>query len=353
MSAIGVELGLAGLALLAWRMTPRAAPPLPGLARPPVPPRVSIIVPARNEAKNLPALLHSLAAIRDPAPEIIVVDDRSADDTAAIARAHGARVVAGLPLPSGWSGKQWACHQGAAVAEGDFLLFTDADTVHAPDGLARAIAAMQAQDLGLASCLPYHAGTTWWERLTGPFHLLLLAVTAPYADPKQKRVYAIGQFLLFRRAAYRTIGGHEAVKGAFVEDLPLANRALAQGVRYGVLAGAPYFHVRMYATLGDFIRGWRRNFRAGLGGSTALAPLEITLMIAAFAGGGAPLLTVLTIALAAFRQRDLGSFSIWGAVLFPFSLVLFCLVTALAVFDMVFARKLLWKGRAYSPEAMG
>ena len=111
-------------------------------------PALSIIVPARNEAGNLRRLLPSLAKLAyNGGYEIIVVDDQSSDETAAVAAAYQARVVSLGHLPAGWLGKTNACHQGAAVAQGDWLLFTDADTVHAADGPGRAIAYAQAHKL--------------------------------------------------------------------------------------------------------------------------------------------------------------------------------------------------------------
>jgi chlorobactene glucosyltransferase len=234
------------------------------------------------------------------------------------------------------------------------LLFTDADTEHAPDSLKRAVATLRARQAGMLSTLPYHAGTAWWERLTGPFHVLMLTVTRPYGEPQARRAYAIGQYLLFARDAYLTLGGHAAVRDELVEDLPLAQAFIAQGGRYVVATdGAPYFRVRMYASLAEFVAGWRRNVRAGLGRSPALAPVEVTLMILALVGGGTAMwpagivLAALAIGLTARAQRRLGAFSAWGAVLFPFAVALFSAVTVLAVFDMATRRPQVWKGRAY------
>lgn len=347
-------LAAAGLWLL-WRRWP----PLPSeKAVAGARPRVSIIVPARNEALVLGDLLSSLQAIDYPDFEIIVVDDNSDDGTAAIAkRAEGRRVglVEGRMKPTDWGGKQWACHQGAQAATGDILLFTDADTVHAPDSLRRSVSEMVANDASMLSCLPYHSGTSWWERLSGPFHVLLLTITAPWGTPRPRRLFAIGQYLMFTRTAYDRIGGHEAVKTDLVEDLPLANLCLSNGLNYRVLRNAtPLFHVRMYATFADFLRGWRRNFRAGLSAGTWRAPLEVVAIMAALVGAGNGGLWILGLAsyvvavtLMARAQRRLGRFSILGAVFFPFGAGLFCVATLLAVFDMTARRPTLWKGRAY------
>jgi glycosyltransferase involved in cell wall biosynthesis len=318
-------------------------------------PRVSIVVPARNEAARLPDLLRSLEKLDYPDYEVIVVDDCSTDGTAAVVESFGARLVSGNERPPGWAGKQWACFQGASIAVGDVLLFTDADTVHTPNSLTDAVSFLKRSGAAMISSLPYHDANTWWERLLGPFHVLLLAVTAPFGTPRPGRVYAIGQYLMLTRAAYAALGGHASVKGEFVEDLPLANLCLERGLRYRVYHGARLFSVRMYDSLGEFVRGWRRNFRAGIRGSSALAPVEMTLMIAALTGGGKMLATPWSAALVASsvfvllgRQRDLGRFSWCGPVLFPFALALLCWVSLLAAGDMLFRRKLYWKGRAYA-----
>ena len=162
-------------------------------ADPPAPsafPGVSIVIPARDEEHNLPSLLASLRAIDYPAYEVIVVDDNSSDRTAAVAEAGGARVLRGLPLPPGWNGKNWACHQAVKIATGELLLFTDADTVHRADGLRRAVGFLEAKNADLVSALPYHRCPTWWERLLGPFHALVLVATA-HRRPRPRRLYAV------------------------------------------------------------------------------------------------------------------------------------------------------------------
>ena len=356
-----IGLGLFCLRLLPWR-TLRSAANKPTRA-PTSWPRVSIVVPARNEERNIPLLLRSLAQLDYPNYEVVVVDDRSTDRTAAVIAEFGefadsanVRMVAGVERPTDirWGGKQWACVQGAAAATGDLLLFTDADTVHEPDSLRRAVAAIQASGAGLLSCLPFHENPQLWERLLGPFQLLILALTAPFAPPKPGRVFVIGQYLLFTREAYEHIGGHTAVASDFAEDLPLANRALRLGLGVEVYRGAPLFHVRMYASLGEFIKGWRRNFRSGFIYASPLAGLDATLMIVGITGGVQFCPKALAIMLLAglftsWRQRAIGRFQMIGAFLWPLSLGLFCWATLLAIWDLVFKREMIWKGRSYSP----
>lgn len=354
---ISVFLSFAGLALLwyRWRsrrFIPEAAIDLPENQWP----LVSVIIPARNESRALPLLLNSLRALDYPCYEVIVVDDRSEDGTADIVGLRPeVRLVRGQTKPSGWGGKQWACQQGADVAKGEIFVFTDADTEHRPDSLRRVVAKMIGpRGSGMVSALPFHLASKWWEKAMGPFHVLLLTLTDPAGKPKPRRVYAIGQYLAFAREAYLRLGGHASVRGRLVEDLPLAQRCLEQGISYSVLCGEPLFQVRMYETLGDFLRGWRRNFRAGLGMTTPLAVPEAALIIAAWTGAGYFLFTplsaicmLLSLALVVRIQSRLGAFPGTYVLFFPFSLLLFCLVTGLALADMVMRRPMVWKGRAY------
>lgn len=358
MGLLAIIAATVGLLLLVWRMWPR---PASGALASSISlerswPSVSIVVPARNEEAVLGELLSSLLALDYPASalELIVVDDGSEDQTAAIAKARGVRVISGRPRPEGWHGKQWACQQGALAARGDLLLFTDADTVHDSWSLKTAVSALRAAGAQGLTALPYHRGQSWWEKLSGPFHVWLLAATNPYGRPRPGQVYAIGQYLLFERTAYEGLGRHERVKNCWVEDIPLARALLEDGGRWQVFTERKLFEVRMYATLGDFIRGWRRNFRAGMSYSYPGTGLEMTLFMAALLGGGAWfrselawLFTGLSCALLAFLQRKLGRFSLAGAFLFPFSLGLFCSVSALALYDLILRRPLVWKNRSY------
>lgn len=329
-------------------------------------PRVSIIVPARDEAHNLPRLLASLGRL-EPAPaEIIVVDDHSRDGTGDLARAAGATVIVPPPLPSGWLGKSWACHAGAAAASGELLLFTDADTVHGAASLGDGVAALG--DAELLSAVPTHRAETAWERAQGPFHLLLLlACRAGAPDAPGKRRFSIGQYLLFRRAAYDRIGGHAAVRAAIAEDLALAERITGSGGRFTLLARPGTVEVRMYPEgLGGFVRGWRRSFRDGMGAAGAGGGLEVAAAIGwllgvpmslatAAAAGAAPWLAawlaahVATTVALARAQRLVGRLAWWGAALFPLAALAFVAVSAAAAVDHLRGAPVRWRGRTVQP----
>ena len=348
-----VTLVLAAAGALVWTLR------LGALRRPadrpaPVPP-VSIVVPARDEAANLPALLASLGRL-EPAPaQVIVVDDHSADGTGDLARAAGAEVVVPEPLPPGWVGKPWACRRGAEAAHGELILFTDADTVHAPGSLARAVARQAATGADLVTIVPTHRIESAWERLQGVFQLLLLVASG--------RHYAIGQYLLFRRAAYDALGGHAAVAGRLDEDLALLERVRARDGRAEVVLAPGALGVRMYPEgIGAFLRGWRRSFRAGLGVAGLGGAVAVTLVFAwlggvplalagAVASGDAAAAAVLgaawlaTTIEVARRQRLVGDFPAWTAALAPLGLAAFAAVTLAALVDQLRGAPVRWRGR--------
>lgn len=320
-------------------------------------PRVSIVVPARNEEQNLPTLLTSLKDLQYPNFEIIVVDDQSEDLTAKVAESFGVKVIRGNDRASGWMGKQWACHQGASQASGDYVLFTDADTVHRKDSLQRAITFILETQSDLISALPWHSGNTLWETSLGLFHLILLTMTAPFSEPKIGRMYAIGQYLLFKKSYYDRIGGHASVKSEMVEDIPIAAKVLNSGGKYSVFTESNLFEVRMYDSYKDFLKGWARNFRAGIKYSHKTSFIEAVVMIAALTGScsnqiAAWIITVVTWVLAYKILQRLGRFNVWSILLAPFAIMTFCLVTVVAITDEAFKRPFKWKNRSYPNRAL-
>lgn len=350
---LSAALAWSGLAILLVRLWPRGGV-LTDAAAAGKRPRVSIVVPARDEADNLTRLLPSLKNIDYADYEIVVVDDNSRDGTRSMAASFGVKVVSAPPPPPGWNGKNWACAQAVPHLTGDIFLFTDADTEHGRDGLARAIDFFVGRHCDMMSALPYHRLERWWERLLGPFHTILLAATAPYS-PRPKRLFAIGQYLLFSRASYEAQGGHAAVWNQYPDDLALANACLERKGRFLVYMGPPLFRVRMYADFPAFVSGWRRNFLAGIQQSNGWATVETVLIFCALAGAGrlfsgwlyaVPALVAAVVI--AVRQRRWGSFSWVGVALMPVSLLIFCGVTALAVYDALTGNVLRWKGRRYT-----
>jgi chlorobactene glucosyltransferase len=234
-------------------------------------PFVSILLPARDEAANITACVRALLAQRWVAFEVLVLDDHSTDGTSALLAELAnenprLRVLRGRPLPPGWLGKHWACAQLAEAARGEVLLFTDADTRHAPGALAAAVAALQTTNADLISALPRQAMPTWGERLVVPtlgwslFCFLPLALAHRLQSPVLSA--AIGQFLLIRVAAYQRAGGHAAVRAHVADDLALTRRVLAGGGRWRLLDAGALVTCRMYTGWRSAAEGFSKNLYA-------------------------------------------------------------------------------------------
>lgn len=263
-----------------WRIS-RFHPPKPGQA-----PRVSVIVPARNEAENISACLATLLNSEYPSFEVIVVDDQSTDGTpeivSLIAERSGGRLrmLHGQTPPPGWIGKPWACWQGYQAATGDVLLFTDADTRHDEALLGHTVGALQSVEADLVSVLPRQRMLSFWERVVLP-HLFTL-ITLRYHDVERvsfarnpRDVIANGQYMLFRRSTYKSIGGHEAVQAEVVEDLALAQHIVASGGSLLLAHADDLMDTRMYRSLGGIMEGWTKNLALGSARTVGgwLAPL--------------------------------------------------------------------------------
>lgn len=239
-------------------------------------PSVTVVVPARNEALNIERCVRSLVASRYPDFEVVVVDDRSDDGTARLARGVPAgnatrlHVVDGAPLPEGWLGKPWACWQGAREATGELLLFTDADTVHGPDLLARAVVGLAEEGADLLTVVGAQEMDSFWERLVQPQIFLMMLLRFPDFERIAKNgrwrdAIANGQYLLFPRRAYEAIGGHESVRGEVVEDLRLAQLVKSAGLRLRIRGAESDLATRMYRSLSHLLEGWSKNIvRGGL-----------------------------------------------------------------------------------------
>ncbi len=290
-------LPFAPLSLLGWRRL-RSLPTLPapvqaetGFSLPPI----SIIIPARDEAHNLRILLPSLQALRYPAPyEIIVIDDNSSDRTAQVATEFGARLLPAGNLPAGWLGKPRACHLGAHAAAHDWLLFTDADTRHHPDGPARALRYALANGLDGLSLFLEQRDTGLAEKLA-----LTAAFAGLFAGHAAGRPLLNGQYILLHREAYFRSGGFAAVRSEKLEDLALAHRLAACGLRAPTIWAARAAEVRMYAGLPHLWQGLTR-----LGAGSLKWAGRGGWLTALFITGG--LTPVLLLSLALFGQAPLG-----------------------------------------------
>ena len=233
--------------------------PIPVRARP----EVSIIVPARNEEASLGDCLQSLLTQAGVRYEIIVVDDGSTDRTRAIAEScSNVRVISPGLLPKGWTGKNNAVVAGAAIARGEWLLFTDADTVHLPGSLARALAEAKEHGVDMLSYSPEQIAGSFAEKAVMPMVFAELAAEYPPArvrDESSEIVAANGQYLLVRRARYELAGGHAAVAREILEDVALAKTFRRAGLRVYFRYGGDAVCTRMYRNWGQLREGWTKN----------------------------------------------------------------------------------------------
>ena len=249
-------------------------------------PRVSILVPARNEERCIRACIESLLAQDYPNFELIVLDDQSSDATPRILDELGMSpanphrcLIRGQPLPAGWVGKNWACDQLAHAATGEFLFFTDADTTHATGTVSAVVAYAERRRASLVSAWPRLVTVTWSERLIIPMilllgmthypHWLVLALQRwPGAARKLPRSLLAGlgagngQFMFWRHSAYDAVGGHAALRAHLVEDVALGRAVAArigEGLRLFNCDALRFSTCRMYRSLGEVWEGFTKN----------------------------------------------------------------------------------------------
>ena len=353
---------------------------------------VSVLVPARNEESRIGDCLASLAAQQPPVREIILLDDRSTDRTAEIARELGfreesgsrLRLVRGEELPEGWVGKNWACHQlsRAASPQSGNLLFTDADTAHSSGCMRAALDHARSTRADLLSLWPDQITGTWSEKLIIPLGYLLFMGFHPFpmltwlqAKPERVKRWGIsgrrlsmmgaanGQFLLFRREAYSALGGHEALKDHLVEDIAFGRRVAArtgEGMRLVNADGINLLRCRMYTDFAGVWEGFSKNLRPVFEESHLsfllfgvlvwglfLLPFGLLLPLplspsseCAWVAVGLIMLLRLILTIR-FRTAWL------GLIAHPFG-VLLALLIGLNSWRLCLRRGIVWKGRVYS-----
>jgi chlorobactene glucosyltransferase len=235
-------------------------------------PLVSVIIPARNEARNIERCIRSVLTTQYTPIEVIVVDDRSTDGTAEIvqpATSGRLRLVRGSDPPPGWFGKQWAIVQGYRVAKGELLLFADADTRHEPELLPRAVRGLQVERADLLSVMPRQEMKSFWERLIQPHVFVALETRISNLNRVNRtrtpwNAVANGQFILTRRVAYEAVGTHEAVKGSVVDDVLLAQAYARAGKDIFLVHAQEFMTTRMYGSLREILAGWTKNLASGV-----------------------------------------------------------------------------------------
>jgi chlorobactene glucosyltransferase len=334
-------------------------------------PRVSILVPARNEEENIVPCVRSLLAQSYPSFEVLAIDDNSDDRTWQVlselaAETDRLRTFRGRPLPTGWLGKHWACHQLSQAAGGELLLFTDADTRHHPCALRDAVAALLAQRADLLTAIPRQDMKTWGERLIVPlfpwsiFCFLPLMLAHRWRWPAFSA--SVGQFMLFRRAAYDQIGGHASVRQTAIDDIALGRRIKAQGLRWRLFDAGDRVRCRMYHNFQEACEGFCKNLFPAFGGSIILyifvwlwllLLFVEPLIILALCAAGVPIPpSICALAVAAIVLALL----LWGlthrqfrfplhlCLFYPATIILASFIAARSM-TLTLKKKTTWKGR--------
>jgi len=339
---------------------------------PPTWPRCSVLVPARNEELSIGKCTKSLLDQDYPDFQVIVLDDNSTDQTWQILQElalkdPGLTLLKGTPLPDDWLGKHWACSQLAQAADGELLVFVDADTYHEPGMLRGAAAAMLNESAALISALPRQIIVSWSEMLSIPAFYLGMLCGVPLELTRLQRnplLFAVlGQFLVFRRDAYDAAGGYAAVRNNVVDDIAIGRRVHAMGLKYKLLDGGGLVSCRMYRNFDQVWKGLTKSTFAtfnfdpfflvfmwtlivivfvsppivlGIGLAQPQVPVGITTMAAAAVFLN---LVLWTVSHARFH------FPLYLVFIYPLSTV-FMTVVAFASMILTMQGKALWKGRS-------
>ena len=325
-------------------------------------PSVSIIIPARNEEKSLPVLLESLKDQDFTPDEIIVVIDRSEDRTKEIAESAGVITIQSEPLPKGWVGKTWACHQGSQAAKGNILVFLDADTCIEKDGLNKIIGTCLIRD-GVVSIQPYHKTERLYEQLSAFFNIIVMGAMGTFTIVGNllKPIGLFGPCVVMRKKYYLEIGGHIAVKGEVVEDLALGNKLKKRKIPIYCYGGKGTISFRMYPNgIRELVDGWSKGFATG----AIKTYIPILLAIIAWVGGGisatmyvieaisnmnAISILVWTLTYLGYTMQiywmlfRLGTFRFYTALFYPVSLIFFLVIFLRSFFLIFISRRVRWK----------
>ena len=341
-------------------------------------PLISVIVPARNEARNIRRCLEALLAQQYPRFEIIVVDDRSTDATPRIlnelAGLHpNLHILSGAEPPPDWAGKPFAISQGVEQARGDWLCFIDADTFCQPACLSATLATAERHQADLFSMLTDQELGSFWEKTILPLVFTALSVGFPAKhvnDPERPEAIANGQFILIRRPVYQAIGGHASIRAEIAEDKALAGRVKHLGYRLILADGREAALTRMYTNLPEIWEGWTKNIylgmrdRPGLLLTGALIGLLGALLLPVWLLAGLYWLVVsgqpaawlvfgeaviLWAVLLNFRVRAARAFRIAPgyALTFPLGALLFTAMMATSAYKVLSGQGVTWKGRHY------
>ena len=345
----------------------RARPDRGGTGR--LPPSVSVLIPARDEQDDIVACLRAVLAQRDVELDVVVLDDRSGDDTLALARGvidDRVRVVAGEPLPDGWTGKNWACHQLSELATHDLWCFVDADTVLEPHVLAEVCDLIERDGADLMSCLIGADYRSTSQRVLLPMvnHALLalFPISLMHTSRLPSVALALGPFIAVRREAYDRVGGHAAHPAEIVDDVRLARGVKRSGGRVRLANGASAIRTRWYPDVASIWRGFSKNAYGAIESSPVLAvltcgvlvPLLLTPFVRVAAGAVVgdvrldALAQVTLLILGRVITARLGRDPVWSSILHPIAVVFWGATLAQSARLAHLERSVEWRGRSVS-----
>jgi len=243
---------------------------------------VSVLVPARNEEMNIVSCINGILSQSYKKIEIIIIDDCSTDNTYNIAssiKENNLKVIKGEILPEGWLGKNWACHQLAQNAAGEYLLFVDADVGIKKESISSAIHELNRTNAELISVFPTQLMKSFGEFIIVPLMNWLLLTFLPlkfvFTSSSNSFVAANGQFMLWKRDTYFNLGGHQKVKDKVVEDMELARLVKQNNFKVETLLGGDLVFCRMYSSFKQAYNGFAKNFYAGF----SINPIFFILII--------------------------------------------------------------------------
>jgi 4,4'-diaponeurosporenoate glycosyltransferase len=324
-------------------------------------PIISVIIPARNEEHNLPLLLADLSTQTFTKLEIICIDDDSEDSTGQIALKNGAKLITLKSKLEGWTGKSWACQNGADAATGELLLFLDADVRLGPDGISNLISAYLQQGCTV-SVQPFHKTQKVFEQFSMMFNLVQVAANGT-ALPKPRNIGLYGPVILISRQDYEKAGGHESVKASVVDDIALGSQLKKVGLHFCLYIGNCEVSFRMYSGgLRSLMQGWVKNMATG----AAKTPIPVFIMVFLWITSllSVPLHIVIFIllmnriwlviysiiyiiwaCLLAVLTRRIGKYHVWAVLIYPILMFITLWVILVSWFKKLFGFKVTWKGR--------
>jgi glycosyltransferase involved in cell wall biosynthesis len=320
---------------------------------------ISILIPARDEEKNIGRLLDSVLVQKDLLYEVIVLDDHSTDSTKRIveeyARLHPeVKLLTGAPLPNGWTGKNFACHQLANAAAGKFLVFLDADVVISPELISSAVQRMKEKNLSLLSLFCQQHTSTFGEKITVPLMNYLLFTLLPIrlieSNPRPIFSAACGQFMMFKASNYLHYQWHQRACGNVTEDLAIMKMLKRNGEKgEGILSGK-LMTCRMYNGFNDAVNGFSKNFITPFSNSVLLFILFLSvvligpLIILATANPYLIALLIAVIAVTRFFTGKLSGEKIGRIILHPFQMISLFYIGLVSIYNRCTGLGQ-WKGR--------